>query len=126
MAEEKKSEREAMANAFKGENARHKAGCCSKLFFNWVSPVLKHSKKHSVDIEDLGVLRADQDVRAQKVRLQERWEHYKTRDDTTQRLYWATLSTYKWEFAVAIFWNLVIATLQLSAPFIMRHIIVFI
>ena len=35
-----------MANAFKDKNAFENESLWSKLFFNWVRPVLKHAKKH--------------------------------------------------------------------------------
>jgi len=50
------------------------------------------------------------DVREQKHRLQFKWNQYRT-SHKEHKLYWAVLTTYRWEFGVAIFWNMVIATL---------------
>lgn len=65
------------------------------------------------------------DVRAQRIRMQEKWVSYLT-SNKEHKLYWAVVSTYKWEFLVAIFWNIIIATFQLSTPFILRRLIMFI
>ena len=38
----------------------------------------------------------------------------------------AVLRAYRWEYTVVMLWSFVIALLQLSGPFILRHLIIFI
>ena len=78
-----------------------------------------------MDINELGTIRPEDDVRGQKLHLQEKWYFYRE-SDKEHKLYWAVLSAYKWEFTVAIFWNNLVAALQLSTPFLLRRLIVFI
>lgn len=108
-----------------GINAVEKAGYFSRLFFSWAKPLLKHAKKYQVNIDELGVVREEDDVRVQKTHLEQKWNEYKD-SSKDNKLYWAVLSAYKWEFTVAIFWNIIIASLQISIPFILRYLIVFI
>ena len=115
-----------MANAFRGVNAPEQAGKCSRLFFGWVKPVLNHAKKYQVSVDEMGEVRPEDDVREQKSRLEEKWAYYKTRADKQNKLYWAVIKAYGWEFGVAIFWNLIIATFQLSSPFLLKRLIEFI
>ena len=68
----------------------------------------------------------EDDVREQVVRLADKWMVYRQRDTTANKLYWSVLSAYKWEFTVAIFWNIIIASLQLASPFLLRRLIMFI
>ena len=77
----------------------------------WVSPLLKHAKKYQVDIDELGEVRAEDDVVVQKTRLEQKWNIYKVSNKKDNKLYWAVISAYKWEFTVAIFWNIIIAAL---------------
>ena len=78
-----------------------------------------------MDIDELGSVLEGDEVRMQKRRLEEKWAAYKG-SEKANKLYWAVLSAYKWEFTVAIFWNIVIASLQLTSPFLLRRLIVFI
>ena len=115
-----------MADAFRGVNAPAQANKCSRLFFGWVKPVLNHAKKHQVSVDEMGEVDPEDDVREQKSRLEEKWAYYKTRADKQNKLYWAVIKAYGWEFGVAIFWNLIIATFQLSSPFLLKRLIEFI
>jgi len=38
----------------------------------------------------------------------------------------AVIRTYAWEYFMAVLWNFVVAALQLSSPFLLRNIILFI
>ena len=78
-----------------------------------------------MDINELGEVDTLDDVREKKKRLEAKWNEY-LMSHKEHKLYWAVISAYKWEFAVSIFWNLVIATLQLTTPFLLRRLIVFI
>ena len=76
-------------------------------------------------MDELGRVRQEDDVREQKARLTECWRAYQT-SHKENKLYWAVIKAYSWEFTVAIFWNIVTATLQLASPFLLRRLIVFI
>ena len=125
IAAETQRDKDSINQKYKNKNAIDEAGYFSCLFFSWVNPILNHSKKFQMDINELGTVRPEDDVRQQKLNLQERWYFYRE-SDKEHKLYWAVLSAYKWEFTVAIFWNNVIAALQLSTPFLLRRLIVFI
>ena len=108
--EEMERDRTAFEQEYEGVNAVDKANLFSKLFFRWVNPVLSRAKKHQIDIDELGQVSPKDDVREQKARLEENWNFYQRTSYKDHKLYWAVISTYKWEFFAAIFWNLIIAT----------------
>ena len=61
--EEKQKEINAMTKAFAEINPLDHSSTWSRLFFSWVAPVLKHSKKYQIDIEELGKVKLGDDVR---------------------------------------------------------------
>ena len=114
-----------MKNAFKNKNAFESASCWSKIFFSWTSPVLEYSKKNQLKIEELGKVRPSHDVRIQQARLVTAWNYYK-HSRSKYSMFKAVLRAYRYEYIVAILWSFVVATLQLSSPFLLRKVIVFI
>ena len=70
-------------------------------------------------------MRTEHDVKIQYERLQESWSFYKN-DPTPNTLFKAVLRTYAWEYFMAVLWNFVVAALQLSSPFLLRNVILFI
>ena len=89
-------------------------------------PVLNYAKKSKVRVEDLGQVKPEDDVKIQTILLDQQWIKYKSLEDKENSLYRAVRRAYSWEFTVAIFWNIIVATLQLSSPFLLRRLIVFI
>ena len=114
-----------LRNEYGDKNAYEAASCWSKLLFSWASPVLGYSKKYQLDIEDLGTIRESHDVRVQQGRLVTAWNGYK-RSGSKHSLFKAVLRAYRWEYTVAVLWNLLVCALQIISPFVLRRLILFV
>ena len=60
---EENKEQKKIKDAFQDKNAYESASCWSKLFFSWTSPILTYSKKHQLNIVELGEVRSSHDVK---------------------------------------------------------------
>lgn len=118
-------EHEKMKHAFDKKNAYESASCWSKLFFSWTSPLLKYSKKNQLSIDELGTVRKSHDVKVQHARLVKAWDYYK-HGKSKYGMFKAILRAYRFEYTVAVLWSLVVASLQLISPFLLRWTIEFI
>ena len=118
-------EQTKMRDAFGGKNAYESASCWSKLFFSWTAPVLDYSKKHQLNIDELGEVRSSHDVKIQQARLVTAWNYYKN-SGSKYSLFKAVLRAFRWEFTVAVLWNFLIVALELISPFLLRWLIIYI
>ena len=57
--------REAIGN----RNPIDEASLLSRFMFSWTSPVLGYAQRHQLDINELGTVRKESDVRLQKAKL---------------------------------------------------------
>ena len=71
------------------------------------------------------MIRSKHDVRVQEARLLTSWNRYK-HSKSKNSLFKAVLRTYRWEYTVAILWNVLVCALQLASPFLLRQLILFI
>ena len=61
--------REAIGN----RNPIDEASLFSRFMFSWTSPVLGYAQRNQLDINELGTVRKESDVRLQKARLMKEW-----------------------------------------------------
>ena len=118
--------KERIKNMWKDKNAFDEAGLWSRMFFNWTEPMLKYAKENQVDVNDLGNVRHADSVEVMLLRLEAHWEVQKMVKDNENGLAKAVLNTFKREYLIAAFWNLVVTVLQLAMPFLLQWIIQFI
>ena len=106
-------EKEEMQELYTDKNPVETASWWSRLFFSWTTPVLEYSKKHQLDLNELGKVRPKLDVKVHKAKLEASWNHYKD-SPSKDRLFKAVLRAYAWEYIVAILWNMLVCALQLA------------
>ena len=101
---------ESMKGAYRDENAFEQASWWSRSFFSWTSPVLKNAKQHQIEVDQLGAVRKEHDVRAQQARLEAAWDIYKDSSNENKMLK-AVFRAYRREYAIIMMWSFVIAAL---------------
>lgn len=74
----------------------------------------------------MGSVSTEDSVQVQVARLEASWEKYKNLPDQKNALFRAIMDAFRREFNLATYWNLLVACLQLSSPFILHRLITFI
>ena len=74
----------------------------------------------------MGRVSTEDSVQVQVARLEASWEKYKHSPDQKNALFRAIMDAFRREFNLATYWNLLVACLQLSSPFILHRLITFI
>jgi hypothetical protein len=74
----------------------------------------------------MGGISVEDCVEVQLEKLEASWAEYKTLPNQENALFWAVMHAFKHEYKVAMFWNIIVAVLQVSSPFILHRLIEFI
>ena len=90
--------------------------------FSWTAPVLGYAQRHQLDINELGTVRAESDVRLQKARLMKAWEYYKEKPGKNSMLK-AVLMAYRREYCISTFFAMLVCCLQIVSPFLLKALI---
>eukprot|EP00347_Sterkiella_histriomuscorum_P019725 403340529 len=99
-------------------------GLWKKLFFSWANPLIAFSKKNVLHINQMGDIRQNQKVEVQYLKLKKSWKKYKHSQGNA--LFKAVIHAYRYEYLIAVFFNLLITAAEISTPFLVKRIIEFI
>lgn len=122
----RKIESEKPTQIFKNKIPFQRAGCCSKLFFSWVNPLINYSNKHKkISIEQLGDLRQCDEVEAHTERLNKIWDRYKTRG-SNNKLFKAVIRLFLGEYLLVMLFNFIQTLITILTPYLVKYLIDFI
>ena len=110
--------REAIGN----RNPIDEASLFSRFMFSWTSPVLGYAQRNQLDINELGTVRKESDVRLQKARLMKEWLHYKDKPGKNGMLK-AVMKAYRREYCISTFFAMLVCCLQIVSPFLLKALI---
>lgn len=103
-----------------------KAGCCSKIFFCWVGPLIRFANRHKkLSVDQLGDLRDCDKVEQHIEVLGKIWNRYKHKEGSN-RLFRAVIRQFLCEYMLIMFFNLVQTLINILSPFLVKYLIDFI
>ncbi|KAL1836913.1 hypothetical protein VTJ49DRAFT_4504 [Mycothermus thermophilus] len=100
------------------------ANFLSKLFFQWIAPLMSRGYRRPLEPNDIYAVRPDRAVEPRTDKLR---ASFKRRVDAGEKfpLVWAINEAFFWEFWLGGFCALISAILQVLSPFILRYLIQF-
>ena len=82
-------------------NPYKRSNCCSRMFFGWVSPVIKYTKKHkTLQMDVLGNLREKDEIEPHTERLTRVWANSESKN-----LFRSILWSFKGDYFYLMFLN---------------------
>ncbi|THZ15415.1 ABC multidrug transporter-like protein [Aureobasidium pullulans] len=107
-----------------GESREYKANFFSHLTFQWMAPIMSVGYQRPLELNDLWKVNPDRSVDVLSARLK---AAFKKRVDngTENPLKWALYDTFRNEFLLGGFCELIAAVVQVLAPFVLRYLINF-
>ena len=94
------------------------------MFFNWVSPLVRFTKKHqSLNFEQLGDLPDNDKVEVHLERLQNKWLERRSRGLSKNTLINSVFASFKSAYAFLFFLNAIQSILTLMGPFFINFLV---
>jgi ATP-binding cassette subfamily C (CFTR/MRP) protein 1 len=102
----------------------YKAGFLSKLFFQWMAPLMSSGYKRPLEVNDIYAINPDRAVQPLTDKLR---ASFRRRVDAGEKfpLAWAINEAFFWDFWLGGFCALLSTVLQVMSPFVLRYLIQF-
>ncbi|CDW86515.1 atp-binding cassette superfamily [Stylonychia lemnae] len=106
---------------FMPEQEIKEMGIWNKLFFSWANGLISFAKKNQIHINQMGKIKDQDRVELQYNKLKKSWKLYKNRKGNS--LFKAVLHAYRYEYFIAVIFNLVVTSIEISSPLLIKRII---
>lgn len=110
---------------YKDKSPIKSAGCCSRAFFSWAYPLIHFARTNQISIDLMGTVSPEDSALAQMLKLEKAWDRYRQGSDKNA-LFKSVVAAFRREYLNAVFWNVLVACLQVTSPFILHSLIEFI
>merc|ERR1712166_116563 len=91
---------------YQGQQAHHRAGCCSRLCFSWVNPMIRVvNKNEKIVMAQLGELHESERLEAALPVLEAKWNEAVNSKAKGDILFRTVFTAYKWQYLNVLFWN---------------------